>query len=238
MNLKTYLYRGAISGLTAALLITTVCAADVQSLQREADECKTNKTVAHEVAELMRSYGYPEDTPLIRAASAWWWSEHELQLELEAQALHEQDEPVYATAAQREEYPVACQVWEYLRGEMGLNEYAAAGIMGNMMVECGGMTLDLDPGCWYGRYYGLCQWSTYYDPDVANQDTAFQLDYLRDTIAPILAEAGASYERFAGMRDVEEAARYFCLWYERPGFCSQRRLDCAMKAYQYFKMEG
>ena len=228
---------GATTLLTALLLVATVSATDTDSLRKEADECAINKATAHEIAEMARARGLSEDSDLIQAASAWWWSEHAKQKEIEGRINNEADEPVYTTQAQREEYPVACQVWDYLKGEMGLTDEAAAGILGNMMVECGGMTLDLDPELWYGQYYGLCQWSTHYDPAVAWSGTEFQLDYLRDTIAPILAEAGASYEKLKSMTSVTEAARYFCLWYERPGFCSQRRLDCAVAAYDYF-VEG
>lgn len=229
-----WIMKAAIAVVVFAVLIGSVYAADTKSLQREADDCKVNKATAHEIAEMARARGLSEDSDLIQAASSWWWSEHTKQKEIEGRINNEMDEAVYTTAAQREEYPVACQVWDYLKGEMGLTDEAAAGIMGNLMVETGGMTLGLDPFCWYGQYYGICQWSTYYDPAVSGKGLEFQLDYLRDTISPILAEAGASFDKLKTMTDVTEAARYFCLWYERPGFCSQRRLDCAEAAYRYF----
>lgn len=53
------------------------------------------------------------------------------------------------------------RVWDYLRS-LGYSEAATAGILGNMMAECGGQTLDLDPfiiGYTPGFSYGLCQWT-------------------------------------------------------------------------------
>lgn len=41
------------------------------------------------------------------------------------------------------EYPEATEVWIYLRYGLGYNEYVCAGILGNMMAEVGGGTLDL-----------------------------------------------------------------------------------------------
>lgn len=42
-----------------------------------------------------------------------------------------------------EKYPEATEVWMYLRYGLGYNEYVCAGILGNMMAEVGGGTLDL-----------------------------------------------------------------------------------------------
>lgn len=40
-------------------------------------------------------------------------------------------------------YPEATEVWIYLRHSLGYNEYVCAGILGNMMAEVGGGTLNL-----------------------------------------------------------------------------------------------
>ena len=219
-------------------LTSVVFAGDAESLRSEIENCENNKNTAHQIAEFTRSFGYPEGGSVIKACSDWWWSEHNRQKELQAELdeLEQEPEPVaYTTEAQRAEYPIACQVWEYLRGEMGMNTYVAAGVMGNMMTECGGQTLDLDPYCWYaGNYYGLCQWSVYYYPETSWMSTEEQLDFLRDSVKGIINMSYGNYDYFMSLNDAEDAAWYFCKYYERPGFVSQRRLTNAMKAYNYF----
>lgn len=58
------------------------------------------------------------------------------------------------------QYPVACTIWQYLIEEMELSEIAAAGILGNMMVESGGYTLSINTSAYSSGFYGICQWST------------------------------------------------------------------------------
>ena len=66
-------------------------------------------------------------------------------------------------AAQRAaEYPTATTIWIYLTEELGYNEYIASGIMGNLMAEVGGQTLNIQPQLTNGTYYGMCQWSKGY----------------------------------------------------------------------------
>lgn len=61
----------------------------------------------------------------------------------------------------------ANQVWTYMKS-YGYSDSVAAGIIGNMMRECGGDTLNLDwdvVGHFNGdEYYGLCQWCLLYTP--------------------------------------------------------------------------
>ena len=58
-------------------------------------------------------------------------------------------------------YDQARQVWNYLR-DLGLNQYVCAGIIGNIMAEVGGQTLDISRWPIYSQngYYGICQWSS------------------------------------------------------------------------------
>lgn len=68
-----------------------------------------------------------------------------------------------------EEYPYAAETWFTLR-ELGYSEEVTAGIIGNMMIETGGGTLNLKPTLYSsgGGFYGLCQWSLHYRPNVAD----------------------------------------------------------------------
>lgn len=141
-----------------------------------------------------------------------------------------------------EEYPTATAVWMYLTEAMGCNKYVAAGIIGNMMAECGGQTLRLN---WKALnstgHYGLCQWSTGFTA-VRGADLQGQLDFMAvsfpeqiDRWGDICYKDGFTYEDFMAMEDAAEAAYAFCVIYERPGPGSynQRRAN-ALKALEYF----
>lgn len=129
----------------------------------------------------------------------------------------------------KSEYPVAGEVYEYLNGQ-GWSDPVIAGVLGNMMAECGGQTLDLQWNIYSydGKYYGLCQWSLYYNPAVDGQDVAGQLDYLMSNIRTNMDYFGGSYDGFCAITDAGEAARYFCNYYERGAGASVRAANAAV----------
>lgn len=142
------------------------------------------------------------------------------------------------------EYPVATQVWRYMKEELGWNDYVCAGVMGNMMAEVGGQTLNLQPYL-YGHsganYYGLCQWSSRYFPSIQGADIDAQLDFLASTVKQALDtygylfKNGLDYEAFCNLTDAEDAAMAFAKAYERCGSGSYGvRQTNALKAYNYF----
>ena len=142
------------------------------------------------------------------------------------------------------EYPVATQVWRYMKEELGWNDYVCAGVMGNMMAEVGGQTLNLQPYL-YGHsganYYGLCQWSSRYFPSIQGADVEAQLDFLASTVKQALDtygylfKNGLDYEAFCNLTDAEDAAMAFAKAYERCGSGSYGvRQTNALKAYNYF----
>lgn len=142
------------------------------------------------------------------------------------------------------EYPVATQVWRYMKDELGWNDYVCAGVMGNMMAEVGGQTLNLQPflyGHSGGGYYGICQWSGRYYPGIQGASLEAQLDFLRDTVKKELDtygyvfRSGMDYESFCALTDAEDAALAFAKAYERCGSGSYGiRQSNALKAYNYF----
>lgn len=142
------------------------------------------------------------------------------------------------------EYPVATQVWRYMKEELGWNDYVCAGVMGNMMAEVGGQTLNLQPYL-YGHsganYYGLCQWSSRYYPSIQGADVDAQLDFLASTVKKELDTYGylfrssLNYEAFCNLTDAEDAAMAFAKAYERCGSGSYGvRQRNAINAYNYF----
>lgn len=145
-------------------------------------------------------------------------------------------------SARTEEYPTATTVWLHLTQEMGCNDYVAAGIIGNMMAECGGQTLKLN---WKAKnsagHYGLCQWSKGYSM-VQGANLEKQLEFISKSFpdginqwGSICYKKGFDYNDFMSLEDAEEAAYAFCVIYERPGpgSYSQRKQN-ALIAYEYF----
>ena len=141
----------------------------------------------------------------------------------------------------KQEYPIATTVWLYLK-DLGYNDYVCAGILGNMMAECGGGTLNLyyDIVSYDHCFYGLCQWSKLHN-EVWNKDLNGQLDYLKDTIQYEIDTFGYAYKKdfkyndFLELADERKAAFVFAVCYER---CAKQhraiRQDYAEIAYSYF----
>lgn len=126
------------------------------------------------------------------------------------------------------QYPVAQEVWDTLKS-FGWNDNICAGIIGNMMRECGGDTLELK---WnnvnkFGNHYGLCQWSKKWHSKAWYLDIQGQLEYLKKTL---------DISIFDKCKTPAQAARAFCIHYERPGANSPiwKRENNAKKAYDYF----
>ncbi len=135
------------------------------------------------------------------------------------------------------DYPVAAQVYFRLSAA-GWSDVCIAGVLGNMMTECGGQTLALEPYCEYWddgvKYYGLCQWSMTYNSAVDGLDVDQQIDYLFGNIEKNMSYFGGSgaYGRWLASTDAAQAARNFCGWYER-GSATDKRVQNAGTAYDW-----
>jgi hypothetical protein len=140
---------------------------------------------------------------------------------------------------------VSDKVWNYLTSS-GFSDEVAAGILGNMMTECGGNTLNLQwdvRGHYYGHtFYGLCQWCVAYFPSVNGRDVQGQLDFLMSNIASQINAYGFNYAsgfNFSKFKTlgVEQAAVAFAVCYERPGYetnnYEKRRMN-ALTAYRTY----
>ena len=147
-------------------------------------------------------------------------------------------------SAKSGDYPEATQVWRFMKEELGWNDYVCAGVMGNLMAEVGGQTLNLNPYL-YGHsgsnYYGICQWSSQYYPSIQGASLDTQLDFLRDTVKKeldtygYLFRSGMDYDAFCALTDAEDAALAFAKAYERCGSGSYGiRQSNALKALSYF----
>ena len=200
-----------------------------------------NQKAAHELAESARKLGWPEKSEPIASAKNEWWN---AQLAIEVydarykELYAESEEAKWETKAA--EYPAATQIWRYMK-DLGWNDYVCAGIMGNLMAEVGGQTLDIQYWLQGNGYYGMCQWNKAYRSGVWGADLAGQCDFLRDTIKYEIDTFGYAYKKgfnldsFLALSNERDAALAFAKCYERCGSGTYTiRQNNAEKAYDYF----
>lgn len=216
---------------------------DKELLLQFIKEYSDRKFKAHEMAEAARALGYPEDHPIIEVARDEWWNSqntyaHYLARYAEVVEAERKAEEL-RWQKKMDEYPAATTIWKYLK-DLGYNDYVCAGILGNIMIEVGGRTLDIQYWLYGSNYYGICQWSPAYH-SVWGTDLQTQCDFLKDTIQYEFDTYGRNYYQgfnynsFLNLQNEQEAALAFAKCYER---CSSRsyelRQKCATKAYNYF----
>ena len=207
------------------------------------DNNRAVQATAHELAESARALGWPEDSATIESAKAEWWN---AQIAIEVYSVRYEELYIESEQAKWDakaaEYPAATEVWLYMK-DLGWNDYVCAGIMGNLMAEVGGQTLDIQPTLYSSgkSFYGMCQWSKKYYPEVHGTDLATQCNFLKDTIKYEIDTFGYAYKKgfnlnsFLAMSNERDAALAFAKCYER---CSSStyniRMNNAEKAYNYF----
>lgn len=144
-----------------------------------------------------------------------------------------------------EEFPVATQVWLYMKNEFGWSDTVCAGILGNMMAECGGCwSSDLNWSVNSSSGYGMIQWLgsrrnllfSIYGPNPTIED---QLNYMRDelygTNGVRKQVTDEQLNKIMNAESPEECAFAFATYFER---CSVEhrsiRRGYARTAYEYF----
>lgn len=138
------------------------------------------------------------------------------------------------------------RVWDYLRS-LGFTPQAAAGIIGNMVAECGTPnTTDLNPtAIGYTPYfsYGLCQWTaafgtgSYRGSDIWYASFEDQLRFLNNTMQGAMeARCSGSYNRLKNATNIQQATHDFQWCYEYGGSGTDwQRYQNAIIAYNKFK---
>lgn len=215
---------------------------DKDQLERLINEMETRKECAAMMAECARSLGYEETHQIIMLAKSEWANANDLQSQY-IEKSEGIEEPIWRQ--RMEEYPAATTIWLYMKN-LGWNDYVCAGIMGNMMTESGGQTLAIQPEVYSpGKsFYGICQWSKIYFPEIQGADLLAQCDFLRDTIEYQMKvfgsvyKKGFNYEAFLELTDERDAALAFAETYERCGEGTYTiRQNNATTAYKYFVKE-
>lgn len=152
---------------------------------------------------------------------------------------------ITTTTKPKTKYPEAQVVWDALI-DYGLSPEVASGIMGNIMAEVGGQTLDFSEWRYWSRgtHYGICQWGggrkqdllNNFGPNLEDQVTFLLYELKKEMNSyGYIYKTGFGYDEFIAMTDVEQAALAFAKSYER---CSSKyyniRMTNAKKAYNYF----
>ena len=143
------------------------------------------------------------------------------------------------------EYPVATQVWLYMKNELGYSDIVCAGIMGNMMAECGGCwTSDLDWDVSSSSGFGMIQWlggrksqlfSIYGNTPSIEDQLNFMHDELYGTDGVTWQVTQSQLDKIMGAETPEECAYAFACYFERCGEGHRApRRGYARRAYEYF----
>ena len=212
---------------------------DKDELDRLIKKCERRMYAANLMAEACDILGYAEENPVVVLAKTEYSN---------AEDDYNYYKPIYdeiveqeVWLARAEEYPAATEVWLYCKNVLGYNDYVIAGIMGNLMSEVGGQTLDLKYTANNASYYGMCQWKRSTYPEVVNATLQQQCEFLGKTIAYEVNTYGSkyasgfNYEQFLALEDARAAALAFAKTYERCGSGSHGvRQNNAEAAYKYF----
>ena len=211
---------------------------ELTNLMNKQIEIKKN---AHELAEMARSLGWPEDCQAIQSAKVEYKNAnliYNIYKERYDNLLVEIENKKWAD--KEAEYPAATAIWRYMK-DLGWSDYVCAGIMGNLMAEVGGHTLDIQYWLKGNGYYGMCQWNTAYKDRVWGANLNGQLDFLRDTIQYEIDTFGYAYKSnfnfnsFLNLENEKDVALAFAKCYERCGSSSYNsRQVNATKALEYF----
>jgi hypothetical protein len=206
---------------------------EVSVLQTELDSLRTkNEELETKVSEQEETLAKNEEVLLDKDAKIQELEKQNKSLEKTAKDLATAKA---GTLKADGNYNQAQQVWNYLR-DLGLNQYVCAGILGNIMAEVGGQTLDISRWPQYSQknYYGICQWAGSRKQRLLNDFGTTLEDQIR-FLSVELFEVIPKGNSFYNMQDEKEAALYFAKYYERCGSGSYNvRQSNATKALQYF----
>lgn len=206
------------------------------------------QSALHDLANLLRHTEPNQNEELLNMLGQEWMQaqnekniliERNNNIAQEVTVLEQQDIENQKWVQKEQEYPAATYVWKYLKAQ-GYNDYICAGIMGNLMAEVGGQTLNLNWSASGNGYYGMCQWNKAYS-QIWGANLEDQCNFLINTIKYEFDTfgfnyyKGFNYDAFLNMTDCKEAALAFAKCYERCGSGSYNvRKENAMKAYNYF----
>ena len=169
--------------------------------------------------------GYDTEHPaVVMAKTDFENAEVDVEYYTEQQLIRQEEENWRVRA---EEYPVATQAWLYMKNELGFSDIVCAGIMGNMMAECGGCwTSDLDWDVSSSSGYGMIQWlggrkQQLFSIYGSNPSVENQLDFVKDelygTNGVTKQVTDSQLNKIINAETPEDCAYAFACYYERCG---------------------
>ena len=207
------------------------------------DEATKRQEIAQTVLEGLTELGYEPDHPAVVMACTELENRtadttHYQEKQAEWEEIHKWDVRISG-------YPVATQVWLYMKEEFGWSDTVCAGIMGNMMAECGGCwTSDLDWDVNSSSGYGMIQWlggrkqelfNIYGSSPSFEDQLNFMKDELYGTNGVTKQVTDSQLDKIMNADSPEDCAYAFACYFER---CGEEhrwvRRDYARRAYDYF----
>lgn len=223
--------------------VERVVPATLEEANQLLEDAIFRKDTAISVYEGLLLLGYTEDHPAVVMAKAnVEKAEADCEFYEENQAICQE---AYDWEVRASEYPVATQVWLYMKEEFGWSDTVCAGIMGNMMAECGGCwTSDLDWNASSSSGYGMIQWlggrkqqlfNIYGNNPSVEDQLNFMKDELFGTNGVTKQVTDSQLDKIMNADSPEDCAYAFACYFERcgEGHRSIRR-DYARRAYEYF----
>ena len=110
---------------------------DTQELRTLIQECKTLKESAEQMLVLADNLGYTDKHPVVKTTAA------EIEQLNKLITIYENRLEQKRWEIRIEKYPTASSIWLYL-SDQGYSDEICAGILGNIMAEVGGHTLDIE----------------------------------------------------------------------------------------------
>ncbi len=223
--------------------VERVVPATLEEANQLLEDAIFRKDTAVSVYEGLLFLGYTEDHPaVVMAKTNVEKAEADCEFYEENQAICQE---AYDWEVRASEYPVATQVWLYMKEEFGWSDTVCAGIMGNMMAECGGCwTSDLDWDVSSSSGYGMIQWlggrkQQLFNIYGSNPSVEDQLNFMKDelfgTNGVTKQVTDSQLDKIMNADSPEDCAYAFACYFERcgEGHRSIRR-DYARRAYEYF----
>ncbi len=143
------------------------------------------------------------------------------------------------------EYPATTEAWLYMKNEFGWSDTVCAGIIGNLMAECGGCwTQDLDWSVDTQHGMGMIQWiggrrsqliKLYGNNPNIKEQLNFMKDELFGTNGVTQQVTDSQLDKIMNASSPEDCAFAFATYFER---CAEQhrypRRGYARTAYEYF----
>ena len=207
------------------------------------EEAIASQELANSIYEGLLALGYADDHPAVVMAQTDIENRNkEIEYYQEQFKIWEEKHKWEVRAS---EYPVATQVWLYMKNELGYSDIVCAGIMGNMMAECGGCwTSDLDWDASSSSGFGMIQWlgsrkkqlfSIYGENPSVEDQLNFMHDELYGTDGVTWQVQQWQLDKIMNAETPEECAYAFACYFERCGEGHRApRRGYARRAYEYF----